>query len=183
MSDEYETTSTAENEALRATYQYGVQEPVPPHLDDAVLRNARADVRKDRGFSWFSAWRRPAAFIATVGLSLAIVIELGDLAIFEQDPLSRPDPQQDFATEAAESPARIRQIGEIANQRALGENIDIKQLIIPTGGDAVCNDAQIRTPDSWLACVVQLRADGFSEEARTEMGKLLLAYPGFTAPE
>jgi len=183
MSDPLKPTSATENEALRATYRYGARQQVPTHLDDAVMRNARADVRNDSGWRWFTAWRRPVAFIATAGLSLAIVLEMSELEVFEQRSIAVPELPQDFATEAAESPARIRQIGETANQRALGESADIRQLTLPTGDNSLCTDDQVKTPESWFACIALLRADGFHEDAQAELDRLLLAYPGFTPPE
>jgi len=183
MSDELESTSAIANEALRATYRYGARQQVPAHLDDAVMRDACADVQQDSGWRWFTAWRRPVAFIATAGLSLAIVLEMSELAVFERGPLAGPDIRQDFATEAAESPARIRQIGETARQRALGESSDIRQLTIAPGDDPLCTDDQVKMPDSWFACIARLRANGFHREAQAELDRLLLAYPGFTPPE
>lgn len=183
MNENNESISAADNGELRAIYGAGTQEQVPAHLDAAVMRNADFELQKDTTFRWFIPWMRPVAFIAMAGLSLAIVIEMSELSVFEPSPLSVSDTQQKFAKEVAASSARMRQIGETATHRALGETPDVSQLSIAAKGGTLCSDDQIKSPESWFACVDQLRADGFQEEARAEMGRLLLAYPDFTSPE
>lgn len=49
-------------------------ERAPASLNERVLREARAHAGS--GYSWWMGWLRPAAWVATVGLCLAIVIEL-----------------------------------------------------------------------------------------------------------
>lgn len=183
MIENNDSVSAVDNEELRAIYGSGTQEQVPAHLDEAVMSNARIEAQKDAAFLWFIPWRRPVAFIATAGLSLAIVLEMSELSVFEQSPLSASDIQQEFAKEVAESSARMRRIGETATHRALGGTSDASQLPIVAKGGTLCGEDQIKTPESWLACVIQLRTDGFQEQAHTEMDRLLLAYPGFTPPE
>ena len=134
MTDNDDFTSSTDNEELHATYRSGPQERVPPHLDEAVMRTASIEAQKDTAFRWFIPWRRPVAFIATAGLSLAIVIEMSELSVFEQSPLSASDTQQEFSKEVAESSARMRQIGETATHRALGETPDVSQLSIAAKG-------------------------------------------------
>lgn len=182
MTENDDSISAADNAELRAIYGSGTQERVPARLDEAVMRNASIEAKKDTAFLWFIPWRRPVAFIATAGLSLAIVIEMSELSVFEPSPLSASDTQQEFAKEIAESSVRMRRIGEIATHRALGETSDISQLSIAAKGRTLCSEDQVKTPESWLACILQLRTDGFQEEAHAEMDRLLLAYPDFTPP-
>lgn len=60
-------------------------ERAPASLNERILRDARA--RAGSGYSWWMGWLRPAAWVATVGLCLAIVIELTNtpVADIEQD--------------------------------------------------------------------------------------------------
>lgn len=81
--------------------QYGslASEQTPAHLDRTVLREATRAVRADNRMGSFGAWFRPVAFMAMVGLSLAIILDLSDTAIFE--------PAADMPSEAAPTvPAR-----------------------------------------------------------------------------
>ena len=183
MTDNDDFTSTTDNEELRATYRSGPQEQVPPHLDEAVMRSASIEAKKDTALLWFIPWRRPVAFAVMASLSLAIVIEMSELAVFEPSPLSASDTQQEFAKEVAESSARMRRIGVTATHRALGETSDVSQSDIAVKGGSLCSDDQIKSPESWLECVLRLRTDGFLAEARAEMDRLLLVFPDFTPPE
>lgn len=69
------------DELVSKTYRALAKEQTPEHLDNSVLRMA-ADTRSvghepvRRSQYAFSAWMKPAAWAATVGLSLAIVLEV-----------------------------------------------------------------------------------------------------------
>ncbi len=63
-------------------YKSLANEGTPPHLDQAVLREAKRALRADNRKGFFGAWFRPVAFVTTVGLSLAIILELSDTGIF-----------------------------------------------------------------------------------------------------
>ena len=61
---------------VSAEYRTMATERTPPELDAAVLKKAEAAV-KDTGLRGFTAfWFRPLAFVATLGLSLALLLEL-----------------------------------------------------------------------------------------------------------
>lgn len=62
-------------------YRAHAAETAPARLDRAVLREAKRAVRADKRKTSAGAWFRPVAFAATVGLALAIVIDLGKLGI------------------------------------------------------------------------------------------------------
>ena len=74
-----------ENSELNKIYRSTACDETPPHLDEIVLNMAAAEVRRDRSYQWFLPWRRPAAFIAAVGLSLAILIEFDESKLYFQD--------------------------------------------------------------------------------------------------
>jgi hypothetical protein len=57
-------------------------EKTPQHLDQAVLREATRALRADNRRGSFGAWFRPVAFMAMLGLSLAIILDLSDTGIF-----------------------------------------------------------------------------------------------------
>lgn len=61
---------------VSASYRATATERTPPALDAAVLKKAEAAPR-DIGLRRFTAfWFRPLAFVATLGLSLALLLEL-----------------------------------------------------------------------------------------------------------
>jgi hypothetical protein len=74
-----------ENSELNRIYRSTAGDETPPHLDEIVLNMAAAEVRRDRSYQWFLPWRRPAAFVAAVGLSLAILIEFDESDFLFQD--------------------------------------------------------------------------------------------------
>jgi hypothetical protein len=74
-------------------------EKTPVDLDRAVLREATRALRADNRKGSFGAWFRPVAFMAMVGLSIAIILDLSDTNIF--------DPPADISPDTAPSaPAR-----------------------------------------------------------------------------
>lgn len=62
-------------------YRTLAAETAPARLDRAVLRKAKRAVRADGRKPSAGTWFRPVAFVATVGLALAIVMDLGKLGI------------------------------------------------------------------------------------------------------
>lgn len=56
-------------------------EVAPDELDQVVLREARRALRADNRRGSFAAWFRPLAFAATIGLSLAIILEFSETGI------------------------------------------------------------------------------------------------------
>jgi len=74
-----------ENSELNKVYRSTACDETPPHLDEIVLNMAAAEVRRDRSYQWFFPWRRPATFVAVVGLSIAILIEFDESEFLFQD--------------------------------------------------------------------------------------------------
>lgn len=88
-------------------------EKTPADLDRAVLREATRAVRTDNRRGSFGAWFRPVAFMAMVGLSLAIILDLSDTSIFNPPAdmpfeTAPPAPVQAPANNAADAAARKR---------------------------------------------------------------------------
>ena len=63
------------DEQVSAAYQDLAKERVPEHLDNSVLRMAKANVERPKYSRW-TAWSRPLAWAATVALCLAITLEV-----------------------------------------------------------------------------------------------------------
>ena len=78
MSDEY-GTDVERDSALTDAYRDLADETSPLHLDARILdAAAQATHRPDASGFWRNAWFRPVAFAATFGLSLALILQLGD---------------------------------------------------------------------------------------------------------
>lgn len=84
---------------VSAHYEKIADEKTPANLDRAILHEARRAVRADNRSGSFGAWSRPVAFVATVGLSLAIILDLSDMSLFS--------PPADMSFEIA-SPAAVK---------------------------------------------------------------------------
>ncbi len=67
---------------VSAHYESLAVEKTPADLDNAVLLEAARAVRTDSRKGSFGAWYRPVAVMATVGLTLAIILDLSDPGIF-----------------------------------------------------------------------------------------------------
>ena len=80
-------------------YTSHADEVTPANLDQAILRDAARAVRTDNRRGSFGAWFRPVAFMATVGLSLVIILDLSDTSIFS------PPADMSLKTDAPASPA------------------------------------------------------------------------------
>ncbi len=68
------------DELVSNTYRELASENTPEHLDQAVLQLASGKAgARGTGNSLFTLWMKPAAWAATIGLSLAIVLEFTEL--------------------------------------------------------------------------------------------------------
>jgi hypothetical protein len=74
---------------VSAEYRAAATERTPTALDAVVLKNAEA-AAKDTAFRRFTTfWFRPLAFVATLGLSLALLLELNQTPEFQ--PVTSPE--------------------------------------------------------------------------------------------
>lgn len=102
---------------VSAYYASLADEVTPANLDQAILRDAARAVRADNRRGSFGAWFRPVAFMATVGLSLAIILDLSDTSIF--------GPPADMSAETASAtPANVGNTADI-----VGKNRSDPQVI------------------------------------------------------
>ena len=168
------------DDKLRDIYRSGSQQSVPQRLDAIIIRDAKRELQGNNRNSWVLPWRRRIAFAAMVSLSLAIVLEMNEVSLFEADPFAVPNAKRDFATEAEGGSVRMREIGKTAEHLSLGE--DSASRALAAEDDVACDSEQVLTPETWLACITQLQEDGFAAAADTELDRLRLAYPDFGIP-
>jgi hypothetical protein len=113
---------------VAANYESLADEKAPVNLDKAVLREATRAVRADNRRGSFGAWFRPVAFMATIGLSLAIILDLSDTTIFS--------PPADMSLEtaapaAAESAADV--VGRSRTDSVVGDFIRQEKSVSAQG--------------------------------------------------
>ena len=152
------------------TYRESASERVPDALDRAVLQQAKQNASKP--YSRSIIWLRPMAWAATIGLSLAIVIELANLPQPDSALLAPPgeesrlDLNRALTPQSSEAAAPQRFEHEAPEPRAR-KSIDdqgrVNLLNAPTLGKT---EAPNSTPESMLEQVPEpARASGLKSAA------------------
>ena len=101
---------------VSATYREMARETVPTDVDAAVLRQARQAVESRSGIARLTGWLRPLTFVATAGLSLALIVQLSNTPDYRipdhLDPTVAPLPADVFQDAADQTAEQIRRLGE-----------------------------------------------------------------------
>ena len=121
MSDKRINSDESVDPRVSAAYREMADERTPEHLDHVVLNAARSAARP----RWNTAvrWLRPAAWIATIGVCLAIVVEislLDDAGVVEMDSLTPAAKSErlDETAPAASEPAAVQSMQKPASAPA-----------------------------------------------------------------
>lgn len=121
MNDERDERPRGDKAVARA-YRELATERTPATVNEQVLRAAAREA--GRGYPRWIGWLRPLAWAATVGLTLAIVLELGDIPAPDDDLVSpaRPEETREAppADDAPSENARREIDSESADGRAAG---------------------------------------------------------------
>ena len=114
MSDKRINSDEPGDPRVSAAYRQMADERTPEHLDHVILNAARsaAKPRWNRAV----AWLRPAAWVATIGVCLAIVIEIALLP--DPEPAEFDSAPPAAAPPAASSPAAANRFEKTAPQTA-----------------------------------------------------------------
>lgn len=88
MSNERRRPDDPSDPLVSRTYRESSDERTPEHLDHVVLNEARKAAKP--GYATTISWLRPAAWVTTIGLCLAIVLEVSEMAPSGQSELSTP---------------------------------------------------------------------------------------------
>lgn len=127
MSDKRTNSDETVDPRVSAAYRELADERTPGHLDHAVLNAARGAARPN--WNRAIAWLRPAAWVATIGVCLAIVIEIallpepepGGLAPVAEDavPGAPVKPVEEAAPQAAApTPAPARSVQKLTRGKS-----------------------------------------------------------------
>ena len=133
-------------------YREMADERTPEHLDHVVLDAARGAARP----SWNKAvaWLRPAAWVATIGVCLAIVIEISLLPDQEQGEFDAVPQEAIPATAPAAEAKRLEkarpQAPETQKVQRMQEPVPVKASDLPARSDDMDSDAAPDTGESRL---------------------------------
>ncbi|GMR17152.1 MAG: hypothetical protein BMS9Abin32_211 [Gammaproteobacteria bacterium] len=183
---------------VSATYRSLADEAAPAELDAAILREATAAARPGKAAAGIANWLRPAVFVATAGLSLALLLEFSDSGWFDPSPppaartgdIYRPaagggDPAPPRADTTQRLPP-ARPAATRAQPAALdsASSPAVRSLPQAAGGslDGVaqhCNRVQTRAPETWWQCIEALQRADRVAAAREEIERFTRAYPDF----
>lgn len=151
--------STETDNDVSATYQAVAGESAPPHLDQRVLRQAAAAARSKWYEKYSFSFLRPITFAATLGLSLAIVLQINDTRL-------------DGAPGALES---VAPVAEETKKPPLVAGAEVQR----TKAARFCEAAQSESADKWWDCIVQLELDGRDDAAASERELFIRTFPDF----
>ena len=199
-------TTNIDDKRVTDAYRDLADERAPAKLDEAILAMAASEARTRYGFT--RAWIRPVAWAATIGLSLAFLLEMSQLD--EAPVLPAPPPaaeearEQDRAADdafVAEDMKPLREAEEQARMRgtearaievradkpvAAAREATMSHKAAPAerkeASSAHCDDAARSAADSWYACILELRATGRADAAASELEALLEVFPDFREP-
>ncbi len=210
MNDERDTTEM--DRLVSETYRAAATENVPLHLSEKILQMAASEPAKQQQRSTFgtaTSWLRPAAWAATISLSLAIVLEVTDDPAPEvpQSPVAAPattasrleevtievnaaaekprlNKMQAPAAMPAEHKAAASDSRDIAFDRIIlqeSENPARAMQAAKKESDAAdaCNNENRETAELWITCIEILRETGRTAEAASEYDELALKFPDF----
>jgi hypothetical protein len=171
-------------------------ETTPNDLDRAVMREAKQALRADNRRGSFGAWFRPVAFMATIGLSLAIILDLTDRSIFapESGPSVglRPTGTLDELKRQEKSSAGDAFTAESQKARERLQDLEVNydastpepsmDAVLQTP-PAECSDVEKSAAQTWWQCIESLREAGQLEAANWQLENLRNEFSEFVPPE
>lgn len=179
---------------VSATYRDMAQETAPLDVDAAVLRQARRAVDSPSAIARLTGWLRPLAFVATAGLSLALIVQLSNVPDYQLpdslDPAVAPLPADVFRDAADEAAEQVRQLGQDPAMSAPPESTAMPAPMSEAAPEASllrasegCDVQARASSGTWWRCIRELEQKGLPELAERELQALLKAYPQFSAPQ
>ncbi|MDH3439672.1 MAG: hypothetical protein OEM63_02885 [Gammaproteobacteria bacterium] len=177
-----------------ATYRELARETVPPDVDAAVLTQARRAVASRSGIARLTGWLRPLAFVATAGLSLALILQLSNTPDWQlpdnPDPAVAPVPADIFQDAADRTAEEIRRLGQYPAMLAPPDSTAATAPASESAPEASllparegCDDQARNSSGTWWQCIRELEERGLPEVAEQELQALLRAFPQFSAPQ
>ncbi len=173
---------------VSARYRALANETTPETLDRMILRSAHKAVDNSRFSGWGTSWYRPATFLATLGLSLALLLEISDFQVFDPPPDVTLQPGANVFQDAADNAARnVREVDANADESLQLSNgsknePDAITTTLPTSSATDgqhCSDEQLALPETWWQCIQELRETGLQAAAESELANLHKTFPQY----
>jgi hypothetical protein len=167
---------------VSAQYRALAKETTPNELDKIVLRAASKANKSDGSTGWSASWFRPVTFVATLGLSLALLLELSEFQFF--------DPPPDYGTQA-DAPVDANVFQDAADSAAISvrevdaaadESLQLSSPALPANAAAAvqnCSNEQMVQPEKWWQCIQELRESGNDVAAELELANLQESFPQY----
>ncbi len=188
-------------------YRSIADERAPEHLNERVMRMA-AKANRTR-YAAARAWMRPAAWAVTIGLSLAIVLELTQLPQeplhyggapaekgppVEKGPLAEKWRAREMPAKAAPAPAMLDEAfsgdDTVAAPQSAAEAVKAERRSMPLSAaeesiapEFLCAADVRDSADRWYDCIESLRDTLPASRVATELEQLFAAFPDFVVPE
>jgi len=182
---------------VSAEYCRLADESAPERLNHAVLKAARKAAGRNMTALWQVPWFRPVTTVAVIALSLAFILEIGDVdnpgsIIPDGDPSMPVDIPPDVFRNAADKAAvQIRDAEAAARRRSQNSGLDnaaatdtvstVDQATLMPA-DQGCDTEQKSTMATWWKCIESLESHGAKALAEQEMSALLQTFPAFVEP-
>ena len=186
------------DDLVTETYRELGVEKAPERLNQDVLRMASGGgLRSPTRNILFGAWMKPVAWAATIGLSLAIVLELSEVptAPVQSDPVrSDSMPTAESMREEALEETQVINAVEVFSREPKGKldavaapsqppiaaktEAMVSDLFLLEQSDIAdsCDAAVRLSRESWLECIEELRQSGSEEAADREYEAFILDY-------
>ena len=165
-------------------------EKTPAALDRAVLAAAGRRARSGRANGWRGAWYRPVGLVATVGLCLALILELSRTDLTGTPPVgdARRLPADAFEAAGNRTAAEIERIGTGLSTSMPPAGAEPAPADSPAESTRLpvedhCSEEDRATASTWWTCIEDLEKRGLTAAAERELQALLEAYPGFPVPQ
>lgn len=201
-----ERDKEAIDELVSQTYREHSVEQAPERLNQEILSMAADNAsRGSRTNFLFAAWTKPLAWAATIGISLAVVLELSqvpgssvDIAAPAAESIREEFAQQrtdvlDEARKQASQESGQNQNASLADEVTLqdadvaiiGKQNEFSKLVrpvpaaekTPSDAERPCDAITRESAEDWLRCIEELREAGAVDAANREYEAYFLEYP------
>jgi len=201
-----ERDKEAIDELVSQTYREHSVEQAPERLNQEILSLAADNAsRGSRTNFLFAAWTKPLAWAATIGISLAVVLELSQVpgssvdiaapaaeSIREEFARQRTDVLDEARKQASQESGQNQNASladEVTLQDAdvaiIGKQNEFSKLVRPVPAaektqsdvERPCDAITRESAEDWLRCIEELREAGAVDAANREYEAYFLEYP------
>lgn len=201
-----ERDKEAIDELVSQTYREHSVEQAPERLNQEILSLAAYNAsRGSRTNFLFAAWTKPLAWTATIGISLAVVLELSQVpgssvdiaapaaeSIREEFARQRTDVLDEARKQASQESGQNQNASladEVTLQDAdvaiIGKQNEFSKLVRPVPAaektqsdvERPCDAITRESAEDWLRCIEELREAGAVDAANRESEAYFLEYP------